>query len=173
MKKAWVLSYPLSAQRRLWLDWLIWVFTGRTTTLLVLSWGGSIIGFQEERRRGTCCYNAEFDVIYSKTMRYYFNYFIFNKIIDDSWIKIWSDRMAERLALPTSITGSLVRLSPEARFFPKLNGASLHRAFRYNWNIVERDVKSQLINKNVCLVNKVQHTDVVNQIRKRSIEFQR
>ena len=34
MKKAWVLSYPLSAQRRLWSDWadtrLIWVFTGCT-----------------------------------------------------------------------------------------------------------------------------------------------
>ena len=34
MKKAWVLSYPLSAQRRLWSDWrmprLILVFTGRT-----------------------------------------------------------------------------------------------------------------------------------------------
>ena len=34
MKKDWVLSYPLSAQRRLWSDWadlrLIWVFAGRT-----------------------------------------------------------------------------------------------------------------------------------------------
>ena len=48
IKKAWVLSYPLSAQRRLWSDWmprLSWVFTGRTATLLVLSWGGSIICF--------------------------------------------------------------------------------------------------------------------------------
>ena len=38
MKKAWVLSYPLSAQRRLWSDWepsLIWVFAGRTVILLV------------------------------------------------------------------------------------------------------------------------------------------
>ena len=35
-KKAWVLSYPLSTQRR-----LIWVFAGRTVILLVLSWGGS------------------------------------------------------------------------------------------------------------------------------------
>ena len=47
MKKAWVLSYPLSAQRRLWSDWgdrmprLIWVFAGRTLILLVLSCRGS------------------------------------------------------------------------------------------------------------------------------------
>ena len=45
MKKAWVRSYPLSAQRRLWSDWAdaqaIWVFAGRTATLLFLSWGGS------------------------------------------------------------------------------------------------------------------------------------
>ena len=39
MKKAWVLSYPLSAQRRLWSE--IWVFAGRTAILLVLSRGGS------------------------------------------------------------------------------------------------------------------------------------
>ena len=41
MKKAWVHSYPLSAQQRLWSDWadarLIWVFTGHTVILLVLS----------------------------------------------------------------------------------------------------------------------------------------
>ena len=44
MKKAWVLSYLLSTQRRLWSDWatgwmprLIWVFAGCTLTLLVLS----------------------------------------------------------------------------------------------------------------------------------------
>ena len=47
MKKAWVLSYPLSAQRRLWSDWaearLIWVFAGPTVILLVLSWGGSYL----------------------------------------------------------------------------------------------------------------------------------
>ena len=47
MKKALVLSYPLSAQRRLWSDWgmprLIWVFAWRTVILLVLSWGGSFI----------------------------------------------------------------------------------------------------------------------------------
>ena len=45
MKKAWVLSYPLSAQRRLWSDWrmprLIWVFPGCTLILLVLSCRGS------------------------------------------------------------------------------------------------------------------------------------
>ena len=44
-KKAWVLSYPLSAQQRLWsCGWmprLIWVFAGRTVTLLVLSCHGS------------------------------------------------------------------------------------------------------------------------------------
>ena len=36
-----------SGQRRLWSDWadarLIWVFAGHTATLLVLSWGGSIM----------------------------------------------------------------------------------------------------------------------------------
>ena len=41
MKKAWVLSYPLSAVPRLWSDWqmprLIWVFDGRTLILFVLS----------------------------------------------------------------------------------------------------------------------------------------
>ena len=45
LKKAWVLSYPLSALWRLWsAGWmprLIWVFAGCTTILLVLSWGGS------------------------------------------------------------------------------------------------------------------------------------
>ena len=33
LKKTWILSYPLSAQRRLWSDWAdapIWVFVGRT-----------------------------------------------------------------------------------------------------------------------------------------------
>ena len=44
MKKAWVLYYPLSAQRRLWSEWVFWVFTGRTVTLLVLSCRGSYIG---------------------------------------------------------------------------------------------------------------------------------
>ena len=44
MKKGWVLSYPLSAQRRLWSDWgmprLIWVFPGRTCHFVgfVMSW---------------------------------------------------------------------------------------------------------------------------------------
>ena len=40
--KAWVLSYPLSKQRRFWSDWwmhrLISVFAGCTVILLVLSW---------------------------------------------------------------------------------------------------------------------------------------
>ena len=57
MKKAWVLSYPLSAQWRLSSDWadarLIWVFTGRTVTLLVLSCRGSydsciLLSFEHE-----------------------------------------------------------------------------------------------------------------------------
>ena len=52
MKKAWVLSYQLSAQWRLWSDWAdaqadlslrpVWsVLAGRTFTVLILSWGGS------------------------------------------------------------------------------------------------------------------------------------
>ena len=45
MKKAWVLSYPLSASKDSdktgRLPRLIWVFAGRTLTLLVLSRGGS------------------------------------------------------------------------------------------------------------------------------------
>ena len=45
MKKAWVLSYPLSAQRRPdqtgRMPRLIWVFAGRTVNLLVLSCRGS------------------------------------------------------------------------------------------------------------------------------------
>ena len=57
MKKAWILSYPLSAQRRLRSAWadsedsdqpghpprLICVFAGRTSTLLVLSCRGSFL----------------------------------------------------------------------------------------------------------------------------------
>ena len=63
MKKPWVLSYPFSAQRRLWSDWadgqadlrsedsdrtgwmprLIRVFAGRTLILLVLSCRGSLM----------------------------------------------------------------------------------------------------------------------------------
>ena len=46
-EESWVLSYPLSAQRRLWSDWampwLIWVFAGRAVILLVLTWDGSMI----------------------------------------------------------------------------------------------------------------------------------
>ena len=45
MKKAWVLSYLLSAQRRLWSGCADaqadWVFAGHTVILLFLSWGGS------------------------------------------------------------------------------------------------------------------------------------
>ena len=46
MKKAWVLSYPVSAHsedsdQTGQMPRLIWVFAGRTLTLLVLSWGGS------------------------------------------------------------------------------------------------------------------------------------
>ena len=42
MKKAWVLSYPLSAQFNGRMPRMIWVFAGRTVTLLVLSCRGSI-----------------------------------------------------------------------------------------------------------------------------------
>ena len=46
MKKAWVLSYPLSASKDSdqtgWMPRLIWVFAGCTATLLVLSRGGSL-----------------------------------------------------------------------------------------------------------------------------------
>ena len=49
MKKSWVHSYPLSAQRRCWSNWadaqLIWVFAGRTVILSVLSWGSSFLVF--------------------------------------------------------------------------------------------------------------------------------
>ena len=40
MKKAWVLSYPLSAQRRLL---SAWASAGLSFILLVLSWGGSFL----------------------------------------------------------------------------------------------------------------------------------
>ena len=48
MKKAWVLSYPLSEQQRLWsqtgrMPRLIWVFAGLILNLLVLSCRGSNI----------------------------------------------------------------------------------------------------------------------------------
>ena len=43
MKKAWVLTYLLSEQRRRRMPRLIWVFPGRTATLLVLSWVDSYI----------------------------------------------------------------------------------------------------------------------------------
>ena len=44
MKKSWVLSYPMSAQRRLWSDWMdAWSESSRgaQVILLVLSYGGS------------------------------------------------------------------------------------------------------------------------------------
>ena len=47
MKKAWVLSYPRThsedSDQTGRMPRLIWVFSGRTATLLVLSWGGSIV----------------------------------------------------------------------------------------------------------------------------------
>ena len=45
------------------------------------------------------------------------------------WTVNWSDRVAERLALPTSDRGSLVRIPLDASFGPNLNGASLHKVF--------------------------------------------
>ena len=49
MKKAWVLSYPLIASNNSdqtgRMPRLIWVFAGRTVTLLVLSRGGSFLSF--------------------------------------------------------------------------------------------------------------------------------
>ena len=45
MKKAWALSYPLSAQQRLWSDWVDahadLSSLGCTVILMVLLWGGS------------------------------------------------------------------------------------------------------------------------------------
>ena len=42
MKKAWVISYPLSAQRRHWSGWSE-SSLGAKVILLVLSWGGSFL----------------------------------------------------------------------------------------------------------------------------------
>ena len=54
-EKIWVLTYPLSAQQRLWSDWVdarrIWVFAGRTLILLALSCHGSYYEFSEEWAR--------------------------------------------------------------------------------------------------------------------------
>ena len=50
MKKAWVRSFSLSAQRRLWSDWAdaqIWVIAGCIVILFVLSCRGSYDGAQE------------------------------------------------------------------------------------------------------------------------------
>ena len=52
-----------------------------------------------------------------------------------------SVRVAERLVLPTSDQGSWVRIPLEARFFPNLNGASLHRAFQLHPSIVPKGLK--------------------------------
>ena len=57
MKNAWALSYLLSAQRRLWSDWLtprlIWVYAGRTVIAKVdlsLRWAHShFVGFVMRR----------------------------------------------------------------------------------------------------------------------------
>ena len=49
-----------------------------------------------------------------------------------------SVRVTERLALPTLVTGSRVRIPLEARFFPNLNGTSLHRAFHVHPSIVSK-----------------------------------
>ena len=51
MKKAWVLSYPLSTQRRLWSDWAWSEYSlGAHVSMLVLSRGGSY----EPRHEKTC-----------------------------------------------------------------------------------------------------------------------
>ena len=68
------------------------------------------------------------------------------------WTVNWSDRVAERLALPTSDRGSRVRIPLDASFGPNL--ASLHRAFYVHpsivliwlkYSTVELDVKPQII----------------------------
>ena len=63
MKKAWVLSYQLSAQPRFWwMPRLIWVFAGRTDIVLALSRGGSFCVSQnmqefESYLKKTCLYS--------------------------------------------------------------------------------------------------------------------
>ena len=70
------------------------------------------------------------------------------------WTVNWSDRVAERLALPTSDRGSRVRIPLDASFGPNLNGASLHIASYVHpsivliwlkYSTVELDVKPQII----------------------------
>ena len=70
------------------------------------------------------------------------------------WTVNWSDRVAERLALPTSDRASRVRIPLDASFGPNLNGASLHRTFYVHpsivliwlkYSTVELDVKPQII----------------------------
>ena len=67
-----------------------------------------------------------------------------------SFIEIWSGRnfYGHSLLLWPSgkcsrlrITGSRVRIPLEARFFPNLNGASLHRAFHVHPSIVSKWLK--------------------------------
>ena len=65
MKKAWVLSYPFSAQRRLWSDWadaqadlsLRW----GAVILLVLSWGSSHIHVLNCARAQMWTYTKKFE----------------------------------------------------------------------------------------------------------------
>ena len=54
MKKAWTLSYPLSAQRRLWSAWA----DGRTAALLILSRGGSNSFMKQFWQYCTACYST-------------------------------------------------------------------------------------------------------------------
>ena len=80
MKKAWVLSYPLSAQQRLWSDCanaqVIWVFAGLTLILLVLSccssccepWSNSSPFKFSRARKGL-------DVLSLKSFLFYFFFF--------------------------------------------------------------------------------------------------
>ena len=81
MKKAWVLSYPLSAQLRIWSEWLdsklIWVLACQTSILLVLSWGGSYFTYyaikgvmQHEHVMGTHC-NHRAEVIINEYIAYF------------------------------------------------------------------------------------------------------
>ena len=71
MKKAWVLSYPLIAQRRLWSDWadaqadrsLRWAH--RYFFLLVLSWGGSYFSQRT--------FNVGIYIMFDKTQRLKFH----------------------------------------------------------------------------------------------------
>ena len=92
MKKAWVLSYPLSAQRRYdqtgRMLRLIWVFAGCTVILFVLSWGGSYeprhektcFALCEQQRRRSACASAQSDqhLCCSLPGQYMYNIYIQN-----------------------------------------------------------------------------------------------